>query len=212
MSTPVDFYFTELKIWKKELEYLRKIIIAKNLIETFKWKIPCYTFQNKNVLAINPFKEYFAISFFKGSLLKDYHKILIQQTENSQSTRQIRFTSIHEINKIENIINEYIDEAITIENSGEKINFKKISEYNFPDEFQQKINNDPKLKIAFESLTKGRQKEYILFFSSAKQSVTRESRIEKSISKILNKQGLTDCTCGYSKRMPKCDGSHSKIN
>jgi uncharacterized protein YdeI (YjbR/CyaY-like superfamily) len=172
---------------------------------------PCYTYRKKNIVLIHEFKEYCAILFHKGALLKDPKKILVQQTENVQSARQIRFTGIKEIEKLGHAIRDYIFEAIEIEKIGLKLKMKKTSEFDMPDELQQKFKKHPEFKTAFENLTHGRQRGYLLHFSKPKLSKTRESRIEKSYTRILNGKGLNDCVCGHSKRMPNCDGSHKKF-
>ena len=211
MNSKVDEYLGKAKKWQEELIKLRQIILDCQLTEELKWKVPCYTFQNNNVVLIHSFKEYCAIAFFKGALLNDTNGILIQQTENSQSGRQIRFTSVQEIIDMELVLKAYIYEAIEVEKAGLKVEFKKASEFNIPEEFQQKIEENIDLKAAFEALTPGRQKAYFLHFSAPKQSKTRESRIEKCIPQILKGKGLNDCTCGLSKKMPYCDGSHKFI-
>ncbi len=171
--------------------------------------MPCYTYKNANILIIHGFKEFCAINFFKGSLLKDEEGILVQQTENSEATRQIRVTNVKEIKKLEGHIKAYIFEAIEVEKAGLKINYKKVDDVDVPEEFQQKLDESPELKEAFEALTPGRQKGYLLHFSQAKQSATRAARVEKYRQRILNGKGINDCVCGLSKRYPVCDGSHN---
>jgi len=188
----VDFYFTKAKNWKKEVEQLRTIVLDCGLDEELKWGCPCYTFQKKNIVLIHVFKEYCALLFFKGALLNDADDILVQQTKNVQSARQVRFTNVQEIAKRESILKAYIYEAIEVENAGLKIDFKEKKALVFPEEFQKKLNQNPRLKTAFEALTPGRQRAYNLYFSAAKQSKTRESRIEKCIPQILNGRGLND--------------------
>jgi len=192
MNPKVDFYFTKNKQWQKEIEKLRSIVLDCQLAEELKWGCPCYTFQNSNVVLIHVFKEYCALLFFKGVLLNDAERILIQQTENVQASRQIRFTNVEEIIKKQSKIKAYIYEAVEVEKAGLKVELKKHTEYTIPEEFQIKLNKNTILKTAFESLTPGRQRAYILFFSAPKQIKTRESRIEKSISQILLGKGLTD--------------------
>src|SRR5688572_943307 len=192
MNPKVDFYFTKAKKWQEELELLRKIVIDTGLNEELKWGCPCYTFNKKNIVLIHDFKEYCALLFFKGTLLKDPNGILIQQTENVQSARQIRFTSVSEINKLKTVIKAYIYEAIEVEKEGLKVPLKKTKEYDIPEEFQKKLNKNSELKTAFKALTPGRQRAYILYFGSAKQSATRESRIEKYLQHILKGKGLDD--------------------
>ena len=191
MNNKVDFYFSKAEKWKKELEKLRTIILNCPLKEELKWGVPCYTFQNSNVVLIHAFKEYCAILFVKGSLLKDPNGILIQQTKNVQAGRQIRFTTLKEIVEMAGTIKKYINEAIEIEKAGLKVNFKKDPEP-IPEEFQIKLNKNPALKTAFNALTPGRQRAYILYFSAPKQSKTRESRVEKCIKQIINGKGLND--------------------
>ena len=192
MNAKVDFYFTKNTNWQKETERLRIIILDCGLNEELKWGCPCYTFQKANIVLIHVFKEYCALLFFKGALLNDTKGMLIQQTENVQSARQIRFTNLKEIVKAERTLKDYIYEAIEVEKAGLKVELKKTREYSIPDEFQKQLNKKPALKKAFEALTPGRQRGYILHFSSPKQSKTRESRIEKSIQDILNGKGLND--------------------
>jgi len=208
MNPKVDEYLRKAKKWQVELGKLRTIILDCQLTEELKWKNPCYTYQNKNIVLIHGFKEYCALLFMKGALLKDTNGILIQQTENVQSGRQIRFTNIQEILKIEAVLKAYIYEAIEVEKIGLKVDFKKANEFNIPEEFQKILDEVPALKTAFYKLTPGRQKAYLLFFSAPKQSKTRELRIEKYTQRILNGIGFNDCTCGQSKKLPYCDGSH----
>ena len=177
--------------WKNELEVLRKIILDCGLTEELKWGVPCYTFQNKNILIVSAFKDYCAVSFFKGSLLSDNNGILKKPGENSQATRYFKFTGVQEIIEMETILKAYVNEAIEVEKAGLKVDFKKNPEP-IPEELQKRMDEDPVLKNAFEELTPGRQRGYILFFSAPKQSKTRESRINQSIGKILNGEGLHD--------------------
>ncbi|MCE0738616.1 MULTISPECIES: YdeI/OmpD-associated family protein [Bacillus] len=188
----VDEFLSKATKWKEEYEKLRNICLDFELTEEFKWKHPCYTFNNKNIVLIHGFKEYCALLFHKGALIKDDHGILIQQTENVQAARQIRFTNVQEIVEMETILKAYIHEAIEVEKAGLEVDFKKDTEYKIPEELQSKFDEIPALKAAFEALTPGRQRAYILYFSQAKQSKTRESRIEKYMEKILNGQGLKD--------------------
>jgi uncharacterized protein YdeI (YjbR/CyaY-like superfamily) len=192
MNPKVDVFISKSDRWQKEFEELRLIILDCDLTEELKWGVPCYTFQNRNVVLIHGFKEYCAILFVKGALLKDAVGVLIQQTENVQSARQIRFTSVDEIVEMEPILKAYINEAIEIEKTGQKVNYKETAEYRIPEEFQNKLNAIPPLKTAFEALTPGRQRAYILYFSAPKQSKTRAARIEKYIPQILKGKGLTD--------------------
>nr|WP_249310076.1 YdeI family protein [Bacillus sp. FJAT-49736] len=192
LNPKVDEFISKSKKWKKEYEKLRSIVLDCELAEEFKWMHPCYTFENKNIVLIHGFKEYCALLFNKGVLLKDPRGILIQQTENVQAARQIRFTSVHEIIELETILKEYIYEAIEVEKSGLEVNFKKTEEYIIPEEFQIKLNEIPALKAAFEALTPGRQRAYLHYFTQAKQSKTRESRVEKYMQHILEGKGLND--------------------
>ncbi|AXC51820.1 YdeI family protein [Bacillus subtilis] len=188
----VDEFLSKAKKWKEEFEKLRTIILDCELTEDFKWMHPCYTYNNKNVVLIHGFKEYCALLFHKGALLQDAHGILIQQTENVQAARQIRFTNVQEINELENILKAYIHEAIEVEKAGLKVDVNKNIELNIPEELQNKFDEIPALKTAFEALTPGRQRAYTLYFSQAKQSKTRESRVEKYVQKILDGKGLKD--------------------
>ncbi|MET3114143.1 uncharacterized protein YdeI (YjbR/CyaY-like superfamily) [Pedobacter sp. CG_S7] len=192
MNPNVDFYFSKAKKWKEELEQLRMIVIDCGLTEELKWGVPCYTFQKSNLVLIHVFKEYCALLFFKGALLIDANGILIQQTENVQAGRQIRFTNVQEILEMKNILKAYIYEAIEVEKAGLKVNFKKTTEFIIPEEFQNKLNAIPALKTAFDSLTPGRKRAYLLHFSAPKQSKTRESRVEKCMQQILNGKGLNE--------------------
>jgi uncharacterized protein YdeI (YjbR/CyaY-like superfamily) len=188
----VDVYLRAVKKWQEEMEKLRKIVLGCQLIEESKWGKPCYTFQNSNVVIIQGFKGYCALLFCKGVLLKDTNRILIQQTENVQAARQIRFTNVREIVEMEPILKAYVHEAIEVEKAGLEVNYKKTSEFTVPEELQNKLDEIPALKQAFEALTPGRQRAYILYFSAPKQSKTRDSRIEKCMQQILNGQGLDD--------------------
>jgi uncharacterized protein YdeI (YjbR/CyaY-like superfamily) len=192
MNPKVDEFLSKAKKWKEEYEKLRNIVLDCELTEEFKWMHPCYTFEKKNIVLIHGFKEYCALLFFKGALLKDAHGILIKQTENVQAARQIRFTSVQEIVEMEAILKAYIYEAIEVEKAGLKVDFKKNTELIIPEELQNKFDEIPALKTAFEALTPGRQRAYILYFSEPKQSKTRESRIEKCMQQILNGKGLYD--------------------
>ena len=184
--------FRKAKKWEKEMAKLKTIVRDCGLTEELKWGWPCYTFQKSNIVLIHGFKEYCALLFFKGALLNDPSGILIQQTKNVQSARQVRFTNVREIVKIAPILKTYIYEAIEVERAGLKVNLKKTSQFKIPEEFQNKLDKIPVLKKAFGALTPGRQRAYLLHFSSAKQSKTRESRIEKCLPMILEGKGLND--------------------
>ncbi|TKI59137.1 hypothetical protein E8L90_29140 [Brevibacillus antibioticus] len=188
----VDEFLSKAKKWKAEYEKLRSIVLDCELTEDFKWMHPCYTFEKKNIVLIHGFKEYCALLFQKGALLKDPHGILIQQTENVQAARQIRFTNVEEIMEIQSILKAYIQEAIEVEKAGLEVDFKKHEEYIIPEELQNKWNEIPALKTAFEALTPGRQRAYLLHFSAPKQAKTREARIEKCMQQILDGKGLND--------------------
>jgi len=192
MNPKVDFFFSKVKKWQEEYEQLRILTLDCGLTEELKWGCPCYTFQKTNIVLIHGFKEYCALLFMKGALLKDVKGILVQQTENVQAARQIRFTSVKEIVKMKTIIKAYIKEAIELEIAGLKVELKKPTEFEIAEEFQNVLDDNPKLKTAFYNLTPGRQRGYILHFSSPKQAKTREARIEKCMQKILNGKGLDD--------------------
>ncbi len=192
MNPKVDFYFSKTKSWQEEINKLRMIALDCGITEELKWGVPCYTFENKNIVLIHVFKEYCAFLFFKGALLNDASGILIQQTKNVQAARHIRFTNVKEIVKMKAILKAYIYEAIEVEKAGLKVNLKKTSAYKIPEEFQNKLDENPALKKAFDALTPGRQRGYILHFSAPKQSKTRESRVEKYMKQILKGKGLND--------------------
>jgi len=188
----VDWYFSKAKKWKEESQKLRTIILDCGLTEELRWGKPCYTFQKNNIVLIHGFKDYCALLFFKGALLKDAKGILIQQTRNVQAARQIRFTHVREIVKLQPILKAYIKEAIEVEKAGLKVNYKQTSQFVVPEEFQNKVEKIPSLKTAFEALTPGRQRGYLLYFSAPKQSKTRQSRVEKCMQQILKGKGLND--------------------
>jgi len=192
MNLKVDSFFNKAKQWQEEYRKLRQIILDCGLTEEFKWMHPCYTFQESNIVLIHGFKEYCAILFIKGALLKDANGILIQQTENVQAGRQIRFTNVREIVEMEPILKAYIQEAIEVEKAGLKVDYKKVTDYIIPKEFQNELDRMPALKEAFYALTPGRQRGYIYYFSQPKLSKTRESRVEKCIDLILDGMGLND--------------------
>jgi uncharacterized protein YdeI (YjbR/CyaY-like superfamily) len=192
MNPKVDFYFSKSQKWQFALEQLRRIALDCQLTEELKWGCPCYTFKGKNIVLIHDFKEYCAFLFFKGALLNDSDEILIQQSKNVQAARQIRFTNVKEIMEMQAILKTYIYEAIEVEKAGLEVKFKKTEEFILVEEFQKKLDELPDLKKAFEALTPGRQRAYMLHFSSPKQSKTRESRVEKNIPQILDGKGLND--------------------
>lgn len=192
MNPKVDFYFNKTQKWQEEIERLRIIVLYCGLNEELKWGCPCYTFQKSNVVLIHVFKEYCALLFFKGALLNNANGILTRQTENVQAARQIRFTNVREIVEMETMLKACIYEAVEIEKAGLKVSFKKAAEFKMPEEFQDKLNQIPALKTAFKALTPGRQRAYLLYFSTPKQSKTREARVEKCMPRILNGKGLDD--------------------
>jgi len=192
LNQKVDLFFKKAQKWQEELETLRMIVNDCMLTEELKWGVPCYTFQKSNIVLIHAFKEYCALLFIKGSLLRDANGILIQQTENVQAGRQIRFTNVGEIVKLESTLKAYILEAIEVEKAGLKVRFKKPVELIIPEEFQNKLDEIPGLKTAFEALTPGRQRAYNLYFSEPKLSKTRASRVEKQVQQILMGKGLYD--------------------
>lgn len=193
MNEQAELFFGKAKKWKEEFLLLREIVSEnKSLEEDYKWMHPCYTFEGKNVVLIHGFKEYCALLFHKGALMKDPENILIQQTENVQSARQIRFTHIQEILDHRSVIKKYIVEALEIEKSGKKVELKTVSDHPIPAEFQNALEEDKNLNEAFYSLTPGRQKAYLFYFNQAKQAKTRESRIEKYYQHILDGKGIDD--------------------
>ena len=192
MNPKVDWYFDKAEKWQKELAQLRLIVLDCGLTEELKWGCPCYTFQKNNVVLIHDFKEYCAFLFHKGALLNDAEGILIQQTENVQAARQIRFTHLKRIVDMENTLKTYIFEAIEVEKAGLKVELKKTNAFKMPEEFETKLAENAALKTAFEALTQGRQRAYLLHFSAPKQAKTRESRVEKCMQQILDGKGLSD--------------------
>ena len=192
MNRKVDVFLNKEKKWREEFENLRAIILECKLTEELKWGQPCYTYEGKNVLLIHGFRDYCAVLLMKGALMEDAKGILIQQTTNVQSARQIRFTNVREIVKTKTVLKSYIYEAIEVENAGTKVELKKTTEYEIPEEFQIKLDKSASLKRAFLALTPGRQRAYLLYFSGAKQSSTREARVEKSLKAILKGKGLND--------------------
>ncbi|URM37456.1 YdeI/OmpD-associated family protein [Flavobacterium anhuiense] len=191
-NSKVDFYFEKAEKWKAEIEEMRKIVLDCHLSEELKWGSPCYTFEKANIVLIHYFKEYCAFLFFKGALMKDPDNILIQQSDNVQAARQIRFTNVEDILAKKEILKKYIFEAAEIEKSGQKVELKKVSDFEIAEELQNKFDSDANFKKAFYTLTLGRQRAYLLHFSQPKQSKTREARVEKNISRILEGKGLND--------------------
>ena len=192
MNPKVDFFFDKAEKWHDEFEKLRMIVLDCGLDEALKWGQPCYMFEKKNIVLIHGFKEYCALLFFKGALLKDPNGILIQQTENVQAARQIRFTNVKEIVELEPVVKAYIHEAVGVEVAGLQVKLKETSDYIIPEEFLTKLEEVPGLQDAFDALTPGRQRAYIFYFSQPKQSKTREARVEKYIQQILGGKGLND--------------------
>lgn len=211
MNKEVIKYLNGLEKWQSELTELRKIILDCGLKEDYKWMHPSYSENGKNIVLIHEFKDYCAILFQKGVLLKDTENILVQQTKHTQSARQIRFTEISKIIELEPIIKKYIKEAIEIEKSELKVKMKKTTDFEMPNELKHIFENNPNFEKAFKKLTEGRQRGYLLYFTTPKQSQTKISRIENSMKRIFEGYGLTDCTCGLSKRKPNCDGSHKQL-
>ena len=192
MNPKVDFYFNDAQKWQAEIAQLRTIVLDCELTEALKWGCPCYTLDKSNIVLIHVFKDYCAFLFFKGALLPNPNGILVQQTENVQAARQIRFTSVDEIVVLASVLKAYIAEAIAVEKAGLQVNFKKASEFNMPEEFINKLEEVPGLQDAFDALTPGRQKAYLLHFSAPKQAKTRAARVEKYLEKILSGKGLDD--------------------
>ena len=192
MNPKVDWYFDKNEKWQKEIRKLRTIILDCGLTEELKWGCPCYTYESRNVVLIHVFKEYCAVLFFKGALLADPDGILVQQTENVQAARQVRFTNIKEVKERERILKTYIYEAIEVERAGLQVKLKKTKDFKIPEEFQTKLDKMPSLKKAFDALTPGRQRGYIFHFSQPKLSKTREARVEKYLKQILSGKGLDD--------------------
>jgi uncharacterized protein YdeI (YjbR/CyaY-like superfamily) len=188
----LDGYFKKAGKWQEELNALRRIVLEFPLAEDVKWRLPCYTFQNSNIVIMQLFKEYCALMFFKGALLKDAKRVLVKIGENTQAGRQIRFTDVRQIVQMEPILKSYIHEAIEVEKAGTRVSVKKTSDFTIPEEFQAKLDESRALKAAFDALTPGRQRAYILHFSAPKLSKTRQSRVEKCMPQILMGKGLND--------------------
>ena len=211
MNPKVDAFINNARKWQPEIAQLRLLLLDFGLIEEFKWRNPCYTFQGNNVVLIGSFAAYCALSFFKGTLLQDSNGLLSKPGENSQAMRFFKFTNLQEIQELKPVLKNYIYEAIEIEKAGLKVIFKSNTALELVAELQTALDKNPSLKTAFKALTPGRQRAYNLYFSAAKQSKTRETRIENYIPRILDGKGFNDCICGLSKKMPTCDGSHKYI-
>ncbi len=211
MNPKVDHYISELSKFKKEMEQLRAIVLDCGLVEELKWGVPCYMYQKTNIIMLGTFKDYCIISFLKGVLLNDAEGLLSQQGENVQSGRVIKFTNVKDIIKLKATIKAYIFESVEIERAGLKVEMKKTEDYEMPEELIATMKKDAKFKKAFEALTPGRKRGYLLHFSGSKQSQTRQARIDACTSRILDGKGFHDCICGLSKKMPNCDGSHKQL-
>jgi uncharacterized protein YdeI (YjbR/CyaY-like superfamily) len=211
MNPKVDAFLLNVKKWREELTILRSIVVDSGLGEELKWGAPCYVREQANVIIIQGFKDYFALMFFKGALMKDPQDLLRKPGENTQSGRQIRLTSMEEMLDLEEVLRAYIQNAIAVEKAGLKVVEKKTEEYPVPSELEECFAANSDLQHAFFGLTPGRQRAYLLYFAEAKQSATRKARIEKYTSRILKGKGILDCWCGLSKRMPTCDGSHKQL-
>jgi len=208
MKKDIESFFEDASKWQKEFKIFRQLLLDCGLNEELKWGQPCYTYKKGNIAILYGFKDFCGPGFFKGVLLKDEKEILEKPGENSQSSRYIKFTDTQQIIEMEAVLRAYIFEAIEVEKAGLKVDFKEKNELKFPEELQQKFQDNPIFKKAFEKLTPGRQREYNLYFTAAKQAKTRTSRIESYMQRILDGYGKSDCLCGHSKRMPRCDGSH----
>jgi len=208
MNPKVDEFILNASRWQPEIKALRAILLDCQLQEELKWRQPCYTFQGANLAIIASFKSHCALSFLKGTLLQDDNKLLVSPGENSQSVRYLSFTNVTEIRELEATLKSYVFEAIEIEKAGIKVVKTKSEHVSYCEELHVKLEEDSTFSQAFEALTPGRKRGYALFFEAAKQAKTRESRIEQYRHRILMGKGINDCTCGLSKRMPNCDGSH----
>jgi uncharacterized protein YdeI (YjbR/CyaY-like superfamily) len=211
MNTNVEVYFANLRQWKPELEMLRNIVLECGMVEEFKWRGPCYTYNNSNIIIIGGFKDNFVISFLKGVFLRDDHKLLQKPGDNSQTARIIRFTEASQVLELEPIIKTYIYEAIEVEKAGMKLDPTTKPALEQIPEFDKFMAENAEFKAAFEGLTPGRQRAYNMHFASAKQSETRTSRISAVVPRVMKGKGPNDCICGLSKRMPNCDGSHKML-
>ena len=212
MKTAVELYIEKAKQWKDEMTLLRSILLETALTETFKWGKPCYTYNDKNLVIIQDFKHHCDLGFFTGALLKDPEKLLEKAGEHTQSARQFRFVNLADIKKKKSIIKSYVKEAIENEKQGIKLVAEEKADIEAIVDLENIFKKNKAFTKAFKSLTPGRQRAYHMFFAGAKQSETRISRIEKYIPRILDGYGINDCTCGMSKRMPNCDGSHKFLN
>ena len=212
MNPNVTQYITNAKLWKEELLAIREILLETELVEEFKWRTPCYTHNNKNIVIIAPFKEYFALGFFNGAAISDSAKLLVKAGANTQSGRQFRFKDSKEILHQKAIIKKYIKEAMSIQSTNIVETTKPTAQIIEVEELNTVFKSDVNFKKAFQALTPGRQRGYFIYFSGAKQTETRVTRIEKYRDRIIAGIGITDCTCGLSKRMPSCDGSHKLRN
>ena len=212
MNPKVDTFLLNVKKWREELTILRSIVMDSGLAEELKWGAPCYVHEQANVIIMQGFKDYFALMFFKGALMKDPQDLLRKPGENTQSGRQIRMTSMDEMLGQEEVLRAYIQNAIAVEKAGEKVIVKKTEEYAVPLEMEESFAENSDLQHAFYGLTPGRQRAYLMHFAEAKQSATRKARIEKYAPRILKGKGILDCWCGLSKRMPTCDGSHKQLS
>lgn len=208
MDERVDRYLDGLESWSEELGLLRTICLDAGLEETFKWMHPCYTKDGGNIALLQEFKDYCAILFQKGALLEDPDGVLVAMTENVQSARQVRFRNLREVKSRKALVRRFLDAAVELERSGAKVALKGVDDFEVPEELLRAFAEHPDWKASFEALTPGRRKGYLLHFTGAKQSSTRQSRIESCIPRIKLGKGLTDCVCGRSARMPSCDGSH----
>lgn len=212
MKQEITTFFEGLEKWREELLLLREIVLQSELEETIKWKTPCYTDNDKNIVILQNFKNFFALGFFKGSLHSDPQSKLISPGKNTQSGKYLKFENREELVENKELILSYIKEAIEIERAGKKISYTTAKELKIPEELANMFTADPLFESAFNTLTPGRQKGYILHFSQAKQSTTRSNRINQYKERIMNGKGLHDCVCGLSKRMPNCDGSHKQLD
>ena len=208
MNQKVDDYIKQSKFWRDELIYLRNLVLSCALEEQFKWRGPCYTYQNKNLFLLVSFKAYCGFSFSKGALLKDDAKLLESAGEHAQTVRMMKFQSIEEIQAKASIIKAYIQEAIEIEKAGTRVDFSASKKIETPEELKEAFHDNTQLEKAFKSLTPGRQRAYLIHFTGSAQSKTRKARIDRYASRILKGYGMNDCICGKSQKMPRCDGAH----